>query len=183
MPEPATLWLWRHPRPRGGAGRCYGRSDLPVDPRKAKRLAHRLRRATRRHGLPRIVWTSPLARCRAVGRWLRRWGFEHRVDARLAELDFGGWEGRPWREIPREEIDAWVQGFATQAPGGGESLQQFSARVQSFVKERCDEGSAALLVAHGGWMAMARWQQEQPQRMPSATEWPGAPGYGVLWRL
>ena len=34
-----NVWLWRHPRPTGHEGRCIGRTDVPVDPRKARRLA------------------------------------------------------------------------------------------------------------------------------------------------
>ena len=33
------LHIWRHPKPVGAAGLCLGRTDLPVDPRKARRLA------------------------------------------------------------------------------------------------------------------------------------------------
>ena len=61
---------WRHPRPDGVAGRCIGHTDVPVDRRRAKRLAHRIRCAARREGWPKGVWTSPLRRCADVGRWL-----------------------------------------------------------------------------------------------------------------
>ena len=75
-----TLYVFRHPKARGAAGRCIGHTDLPVDPRKAKNLAHRIRTLQRRAGLPRAVCTSDLQRAAAVGRWLRRWGWVHRVD-------------------------------------------------------------------------------------------------------
>lgn len=180
MSEP-ELWLWRHPRPVGGAGRCYGHTDLPVDRRRAKRLAHRIRRLARRHALPQTVWTSPLARCRHVGRWLRRWGWRHHVDAALGELDFGTWEGRPWRELPRDEIDAWVQAFAEHAPGGGEALPTFAARVRGFMRSHA--GTTTLVVAHGGWMVMARWLTERPDRCFTAADWSAAPPCGSHWRL
>ncbi|MCP5360863.1 MAG: fructose-2,6-bisphosphatase, partial [Sinobacteraceae bacterium] len=64
------LHAWRHPRVADADGRCLGRTDLPVDPRRARRLAYRIRAPARRHALPQIVVTSPLQRCRAVGRWL-----------------------------------------------------------------------------------------------------------------
>ena len=74
---------WRHPRPRGVAGRCIGRTDVAVDPRKARRLARRIHREALRevaHGqaapgliapgliapgqaAPRVVCCSPLRRC------------------------------------------------------------------------------------------------------------------------
>ena len=94
--------IWRHPRPRGAAGRCIGsRIDLPVDPRKAKRLAHRIRAHARRQQLPREVVTSPLRRAADVGRWLKRWGFAWRTDPALREMDFGAWDGKSWRDIPQ----------------------------------------------------------------------------------
>ena len=55
-----ALWVWRHPKPIDAAGRCIGIADLPVDPRKARRLASRIRRTARRHGLPRQVVTSSM---------------------------------------------------------------------------------------------------------------------------
>ena len=98
----AALLAWRHPPARGAQGRCIGRTDLPVDPRRAKRLAHRIRDRARRAGLPRQVVTSPLQRSAAVGRWLARWGWRHRVDPALSEVDFGAWDAKPWAELSIE---------------------------------------------------------------------------------
>ena len=181
MSEPvsSSLWLWCHPRPEGGAGRCYGQCDLPVDRRQAKRLAHRIRQVARRQALPHVVWTSPLTRCRDVGQWLRRWGWQHRVDAALSELHFGAWEGRPWSELPREDIDTWVQDFAKHAPGGGEALPVFADRVRRFMQAHA--GHCTLVVAHGGWMVMARWLTDQPDRAFTAADWSAAPPYGSCW--
>lgn len=163
----APRWIWRHPRPIGAEGRCIGaRSDLAVDPRKAKRLGHRIRAFARRHGLPRAVACSPLRRCRAVGEWLRRWGFQLRIDERLRELDFGAWDGRPWHEIPQTEIDAWVSAFSAYRPGGGESLNDLFARLRS--------PGCALLVGHAGWITAARLGSP-PE---SASAWPRPPRYG-----
>jgi len=58
-----AVLAWRHPRPIGADGRCIGgRTDLPVDARKAKRLAHRIRAVARREGLVREAVCSPLER-------------------------------------------------------------------------------------------------------------------------
>jgi len=129
------LHIWRHPKPVGAAGRCLGRTDLPVDPRKARRLAHRIRQHARCHGLPREILTSPLRRGRDVGRWLRRWGWTHRIEPGLIELDFGTWDGRPWREIAWAEVAAWEADFAGHAPGGGESLDRL--RESSSTNTKC----------------------------------------------
>lgn len=167
------LHAWRHPRAQGAEGRCIGRTDLPVDPRRAKRLAHRVRAWARRHGLPRVVVTSPLQRGRAVGAWLARWGWRHRVDPALGELDFGRWDGQPWADVPQAEIDAWCADFARHAPGGGEPLPALLQRVRRF-----DPADARLLVTHGGWLSAAQWLHEHGPAAPAAERWPAAPGHG-----
>jgi alpha-ribazole phosphatase len=175
-----ALWLWRHPRPVGAAGRCIGRTDLQVDPRRARRLAHRIEATVRREQLPRQVWTSPLARCAAVGRWLARRGFVHCIDARLAELDFGRWDGQDWRAIDRAEVARWEGDFLHHAPGGGEALAGLLQRVHAFLAERLASHPPALLVVgHAGWIQAAGLPAGTP---PQAAHWARAPAYGALTR-
>ena len=176
----STLWMWRHPRPEGALGRCIGRTDLTVDPRRAKRLARRIQRAARRAGLPHIVHSSPQRRCADVGRWLRRWGWRHIVDDALSELDFGDWDGRAWTEIARAEIDAWCADFETYAPGAGESLLDMLARVAAWHSPGAVH--PILVVAHGGWMQARRWIQQGERPPASAAAWPACPAYGTLWQ-
>ena len=174
QPIHSLVHAWRHPRPQGAEGRCIGaRTDLAVDPRRAKRLAHRIRRVARLHELPRMVATSPLRRCADVGRWLKRWGWQHRIDAALAEVDFGAWDGRAWSSIPVAEIDAWCADLARYVPGGGEPLQVLLKRVGAWQPE-----GIACIVTHGGWMLARRWLDEHADRVPTAADWPAAPGYG-----
>jgi alpha-ribazole phosphatase len=168
--------VWRHPRPDGARGRCIGRTDLRVDPRRAKRLAHRIRAHVRRHGGPRIVHTSPLERCAAVGRCLRRFGFAHRIDADLCEMNFGEWDGLPWAAIGPEQVRAWEENFLYHAPGGGESLAQLFARVRRFAASRA---GPCLVVGHAGWINAWRWLQQQPHIEPTASAWPAPPRYGA----
>lgn len=175
----AELWIWRHPRPDGAAGRCIGAgTDLPVDPRRAKRLAHRIRQHARRAGLPRDIAASPLRRCADVGRWLRRWGWRHRIDARLAELHFGAWDGQPWSAIPREAFAAWEADFLGHAPGGGESLAALRRRLNDWWAGG-DPAAVRLVVGHAGWINALR-TRHRPQ--PTAADWPRPLRYGQCWR-
>ncbi|MEK8029942.1 histidine phosphatase family protein [Ideonella sp. DXS29W] len=177
----ALLHAWRHPRPEGAGGLCVGaRTDLPVDRRRAKRLAHRIRQQARRERLPRVVATSPLQRCAAVGRWLRRWGWEHRIDADLIELDFGEWDGQPWASVSRDAVDAWCANFAHHAPGGGETLDHLLHRAAAW-----RASGAYCVVTHGGWMLARAWMQQRPGERPTASQWPAAPAYGsrMAWPL
>lgn len=175
-----TLHGFRHPQPIGADGRCIGAgTDLAVDSRRAKRLAHRIRRLARRERLPRVVATSPLQRCVAVGRWLKRWGWRHCIDADLRELDFGAWEGRTWAEIGQAEVDAWCADFSGYAPGGGEPLVALLARAGAWRAR-----GASVVVTHGGWLLARRWAAEHPDgRPPRLDEWPMAPRYGACVSL
>lgn len=182
-PDPALV-IWRHPRPHGAAGRCIGRTDLAVDRRKVKRLAHRIRQAARRAGWPRVIHTSSLQRCALVGRQLRRWGWRHIVDDALLEMDFGRWDGRPWTEIAHAEVDAWCAAFADHAPGGGESLRAMLERVQRWLPAPpAPSEGPVLMVGHGGWMLSARWVLTQVDAPVAAAAWPAPPGYGRCWTL
>lgn len=177
--------FWRHPRPQGVEGRCIGRTDVRVDPRKAKRLAHRIRRCRRRESGPRVVVTSPLQRCASVGRWLKAWGWTHLVDERLSEMDFGAWDGRRWHDIGAAAVDAWCADFMHHRAGGGESVAQLLARCENFLVQRQDD-SPPCIVGHAGWASAAMWlaRRQSPDHAtgaapdPSAADWPTVVGYG-----
>ncbi len=123
--SPATRWAPRSRSPRcwccwagscgcGSRERCGGLAAREAEG--CGGTLHRLHRRARgpaqgqaprapraRAGAARgrapVVWTSPLRRGADTGRWLARWGWTHRMDARLAELDFGTWDGRSWDAV------------------------------------------------------------------------------------
>ena len=129
----------RHPAAAVAAGTCYGRLDLPLaDPAAAAALAARLA------GLGGAAWSSPAQRCRAVAVALG----PHRLDARLLELDFGAWEGRPWDDVPRPALDRWAADPAGFAPPGGESGAALVARVTAFAASL--PLGDHVVVTHGG---------------------------------
>ncbi len=169
------LSVWRHARPSGVAGRCIGRTEVPVDRRKSKRLAHRIRAWARRNGAPRLVITSPLQRGADVGRWLACWGWQHRRDARLLELDFGDWDGRRWADVEVAEIDAWCADFVHARPGGGEPLAALLERCAAFIAD----SPRACVVGHAGWISAALWLESSGGTLPEPATWPPAVGYGA----
>lgn len=182
MPAPPTIWAWRHPRAEGADGRCIGRTDLRVDPRRAKGLARRIQATARRHGLPHEIHTSPLRRGADVGRWLRRWGWKHVIDPALLEMDFGRWDGRLWDEIGRAEVDDWCAAFTSTAPGGGEPLDAMLMRAARWRSSQLSE-APVLVVAHAGWMLARRWRCEHGNTLPSADTWPLPAEHEALWLL
>ncbi len=172
-----TLHVWRHPKPRGVAGRCIGHTNVRVDARKVKRLAHRIRRTARQQGLARVVWTSALQRCLLVGRCLSRWGWRHHVDVRLSEMNFGAWDGLNWGNVSKEAVDAWCSDFAAHAPGGGESVSQVLARCRAVMAEFSQQRETVCVVGHAGWISALNWLQANGAALPSASRWPASVAY------
>jgi len=117
------LWLVRHAPPLAAQGLCYGRLNLPADAQATRAAAERL--ATALPPGARVAY-STLQRCELLAHELQalRPDLTFTPDARLREMDFGRWEGQTWDAIGKSAIDTWVTGFATHAPGGGESLQR-----------------------------------------------------------
>jgi len=171
-----SLHVWRHPKPMAALGLCVGRTDLPIDRRKAKRLAHRIRAHARSHSLSRSVVTSRLRRSAAVGRVLKLWGWRHSVDPRLDEFDFGVWDGRPWAEIAPGELEAWSEDLAAYRPGGAESVSGLLERCLAFIAE--NSGAERCIVGHAGWISAACWLQAHGGAAPQASNWPVAVPYG-----
>ena len=150
------LHLIRHPKPQIEAGRCYGRLDVPAMGIEAVAAALRTELPT---GVP--VFTSPLRRCHDLASLLHA---SPTADERLVEMHFGEWEGRPWDEIPRAELDAWAADVAGYAPPGGESPLALQARALDFVASLAVE--EAVIVTHAGVIRtlLAYWQGLPPER-------------------
>ena len=147
--------LVRHTTPIGGAGRCYGRTDLLVDAADVMATTTLLveRLSTLGGGgaegapVARVV-TSPLLRARVLAEAVAAaLGLELVVDARLAEMDFGAWEGMFWDEVPRDELDAWAADLLGYRGHGGESVADLAVRVADGL---ADCGGDELVVCHLG---------------------------------
>lgn len=139
--------LLRHTRPDVAEGVCYGRTDLALGDDFETAVAAVLR------NLPPVsrVITSPLTRCRSLaGRIAGARGLALIEDPRLAEMDFGAWEGKPWAVIARAELDAWAADFRHARPHGGESVAMLETRVRAALASTAPQRPPALWVAHAG---------------------------------
>ena len=144
------LILVRHPAPQVTSGICYGRSDVAVAPHEMARV-----RASLQATLPADVplYASPLRRCAELATALSHDlpASALRFDARLAEMDFGSWEMRPWQAIARAEIDAWAADLAHYRPGDGENVLAMTARVHAFLQDLLREPhETAVILCHAG---------------------------------
>lgn len=100
--------------------------------------------------IERIV-TSPSQRAMSVAHAVAsQTGAPLHADDRLAEMDFGAWEGRPWASIPRTEIDAWAADPLEYRPGGGESVAALLRRVRRAWTGIASSADTTLLVTHAG---------------------------------
>ncbi len=139
--------LLRHTRPAVAEGVCYGRSDLDLDAGFAADFEAVI------GGLPEVsaVVSSPLSRClRLAERIGAVRGLGVAVEPRLVEMDFGAWEGRPWADLPRDELDQWAADFDGARPHGGESVAMLAARVGAALEAVPRRMPPVLWVAHAG---------------------------------
>ncbi|KQP48706.1 histidine phosphatase family protein [Pseudorhodoferax sp. Leaf274] len=166
------LWLVRHAQVMLAPGICYGASDVPADPAQTQACATRLAQ-TLPHGIAGTC--SPLGRCRSLADALQaqRPDLRWTTDARLAEMDFGHWEGQHWDCIGRAAVAAWTQDFAQHRPGGGESVGEFIARVQSALwATAAQHAGVGLWVTHAGVIKAARWLLSNQGPLCRADQWP-----------
>ncbi len=155
------LHLIRHPKPRIANGICYGRLDMAAE--NSVDVADKLRLELT-DGLP--LWSSPLLRCRELAECLHA---QPLFDERLVEMNFGDWEGRPWDDIPRTQLDAWAADIAGYTPPSGESALTLQHRALSFVA--CLNVPEAIIVTHAGVIRtlLAHWQGLPPERWTDLT--------------
>ncbi len=160
MPKP-VLYYVRHGLTEWNVQqRLQGRHDVPLNDegrQQAMRSATILQELFERDGRATgdfVYVSSPLIRARETMELLRamlglpRDGYE--VEARLAEIAFGEWEGLTYDDVVRRdgdvvdkrEHDKW--GFL---PPGGESYADVARRVGQWYDELARD---AVVAAHGG---------------------------------
>lgn len=145
------LYLIRHPRPDVAEGLCYGQMDVPVSKSELNDAVTTLTPLLAELSTCQ-VFSSPLQRCRSLADALAKqhhWP-EPIVDDRLKEIHFGEWEGGPWNDIPRHQIDAWAADVEGYTPPGGEAVLELKARVQSWLVDIASFPHPLVVITHAG---------------------------------
>lgn len=152
--------------------RVQGRLDPPLTDR-GREQARALAAEAKGHPIE-ALWCSHQRRAvETAGIVGAELGLEARVDERLAEADWGDWQGRLVEDIVREHPGLWERFWAHEADWrfpGGESLREHMDRTWAALDDIAAEGVPALVVCHGGTIrcALAR---EHPD---------GSTGVGML---
>lgn len=154
-----TRWWWIRHAPVNSGGRIYGQSDPAADcsdPSVFPALAAALPEGA--------VWVaSHLRRTHDTAAAILAHRDETpalRIERRLAEQDFGAWQGLSHDELAERRDGAWHRFWlapAAEAPPGGESFIQVCDRVAAAVRELSAElaGADVVAVAHGGTIRAA----------------------------
>jgi alpha-ribazole phosphatase len=149
------ILLVRHPYPLIQQGICYGRLDVPIHPTAQsdmEKLATAGTLETSKH-----VWTSPARRCDVLADVIaRRLAIPKITDERLQELDFGAWEGKAWKDVPRSELDSWAADLEGFRPPDGETAAELIARCRAIHDEIFLVGEDCTIVSHAGPLVVLR---------------------------
>jgi broad specificity phosphatase PhoE len=140
------------------SGKHTGRTDVPLTERgrQLATAAGRLIAGLRDAAPPALVLTSPRGRAQDTARLA---GFRvDDVDERLAEWDYGEYEGRTTPEI-RETVPGWT--VWTHPCPGGESADEVGRRADGVLAHAAGalERGDVVLVGHGHFSRalLARW--------------------------
>jgi alpha-ribazole phosphatase len=140
------IYLVRHTTPDVPKGTCYGQADLDVTETfysEAEIIRQHLPTAVK------AVYSSPLQRCRKLAEHL----FENhppKLHDELKEIDCGRWEMRLWDDIPKHELEPWMNDLANVRTTEGESYRDLFERVRRIFDEIHQQELPAVIVAHGG---------------------------------
>jgi alpha-ribazole phosphatase len=140
------IYLIRHTTPAVAKGICYGQADLDVTPSFEAEAAiiKKVLPANIKH-----VLSSPLQRCSKLAQHLfAEQPIQYHAD--LMEINCGPWELRAWDEIPRAELDPWMNDFVHYQIPGGESYTQLFERTVKVLETVMAMQAPAAIVAHGG---------------------------------
>lgn len=155
MLEPTRIFALRHGETAWNVDqRIQGQLDVPLNDR-GREQAARLALALQGEDLA-AVHSSDLSRAAATAQAVAEaCGLVVQPDAALRERGFGRFEGQTYTQIEAqwpEDALRWRKRDPDFAPGGGETLRDFSARCVAVLTRlaHAHRGQAIAVVAHGG---------------------------------
>ncbi|OIO67320.1 MAG: cobalamin biosynthesis protein CobC [Zetaproteobacteria bacterium CG_4_9_14_3_um_filter_49_83] len=107
-----------------------------------------------------LIITSPLSRCADIAQtWATQRNIEYRIEPRIAELNYGAWEGLTHGEIEAAYpgiLAAWRTDPTGMTPPNGESMDALQQRIIHFWDDLLTNKPAAhiLVVGHSGSLRM-----------------------------
>jgi broad specificity phosphatase PhoE len=151
-----VIVLCRHGATDANAGGAFlSASDPPLNQAGAAQAAAAA--GTLRNAGFTLVLSSPKLRCRQTSAIVAP-SIEAQIDQRLAEVNFGEWEGRTkaWlEEHQAEALRRRRQDPVNFRPPGGESFAQVAVRLQPLATAlRGKDAERILVVAHRGTLGV-----------------------------
>jgi alpha-ribazole phosphatase len=140
------IYLIRHTTPLVEKGICYGQTDLDVTDTFEEEV-----KSIQPH-LPdyiKHVYSSPLQRCSKLAKALFN---SHHIQFHpdLMELNCGDWEMQKWDDIPKVQIQPWMDDFVHVTVPNGENYVDLYERVVAQYNYIKSLAEPAVIVAHGG---------------------------------
>jgi broad specificity phosphatase PhoE len=164
-----TLYFVRHGETDWNLAQRYqGQQDVALNASGRRQAARNGRTLAAALGGEVVAFdyvASPLLRARQTMEILRgELGLPadgYRTDTRLAEINYGHWEGQLWSELPQSDPDGFAARQADMwnwRPRGGESYRALSLRVGEWLRSIERD---TIVVAHGGVMRVLRARIER----------------------
>ena len=148
----ATRWWWiRHAPSAGDQGIIHGQDDVAANLSDAQALAALNQRLPANSHLFSSNIRRTIETAEAVT------GRAPIQIAEFAEQSFGDWNGGKWRDLPREEMNAFWTNYAEQKAPAGESFRELTERVHPKILQMSADyrDQDLVVVAHAGTIRAA----------------------------
>lgn len=143
-----TISIIRHTKVYNPENICYGQQDIELASSFVSDATHIVSYCQNKS--KSIIFSSPSNRCIQLAQLC----FPHHtihIDTRLVEMNFGTWQGKPWKTL-EEESRLFYESFTPYTPfPQGESFDDVCQRIQIFFSDiQYLNDTNVILFTHGG---------------------------------